>query len=321
MSAARVPSSRDMVNFRRCLDVQRPPPYGGHVRADDGDRRGCGGVPPPLPAALSPSTAAVGSIGTWSASIAAVGFGGGGSGGGDASRPIASPGSPSDSGTASLIDDENPGSVGVSHRRPSGGATTTTTTTRTSRRAAAANRRTSRRANGGATPPAVENGAGAGSPSTSGGARERTARRKESNERERQRMHSLNDAFQGLREVIPHVRRGRKLSKIETLTLAKNYIKSLTNVICQMRGETAPYVVSERRADVDVDYGRDVDEDGDVAIDRRRRRRRRRLQLLTDNDDVIAASMDDSNELLELATSILQSEDIEDGCGDCKYFG
>lgn len=54
-------------------------------------------------------------------------------------------------------------------------------------------------------------------------------------------MHSLNDAFQALREVIPHVTMERKLSKIETLTLAKNYIMALTNVICEMRGEQLPY--------------------------------------------------------------------------------
>ena len=72
-------------------------------------------------------------------------------------------------------------------------------------------------------------------------ARERNARRIESNERERQRMHSLNDAFQDLREVIPHINLDRKLSKIETLTLAKNYIKALTNVICDMRGEKAAF--------------------------------------------------------------------------------
>ncbi|EDW46457.1 GM23409 [Drosophila sechellia] len=35
-------------------------------------------------------------------------------------------------------------------------------------------------------------------------AKERNMRRLESNERERMRMHSLNDAFQSLREVIPH---------------------------------------------------------------------------------------------------------------------
>ena len=72
-------------------------------------------------------------------------------------------------------------------------------------------------------------------------ARERNLRRLESNERERMRMHSLNDAFQGLREVVPHVRLQRKLSKIETLTLAKNYIMALTNVVCEMRGEDSPY--------------------------------------------------------------------------------
>ncbi|XP_076225186.1 uncharacterized protein LOC143174712 [Nomia melanderi] len=67
--------------------------------------------------------------------------------------------------------------------------------------------------------------------------RERTLRRLESNERERMRMHSLNDAFQSLREVIPHVSKERRLSKIETLTLAKNYIVALTDAICAMRSE------------------------------------------------------------------------------------
>lgn len=55
------------------------------------------------------------------------------------------------------------------------------------------------------------------------------------------RMHSLNDAFQNLREVVPHVQLERKLSKIETLTLAKNYIMSLTNVVCEMRGEALAF--------------------------------------------------------------------------------
>lgn len=64
--------------------------------------------------------------------------------------------------------------------------------------------------------------------------KDRRLRRLESNERERQRMHKLNNAFQALREVIPHVRAENKLSKIETLTLAKNYIKSLTSIILNM---------------------------------------------------------------------------------------
>lgn len=39
-----------------------------------------------------------------------------------------------------------------------------------------------------------------------------------------------------MREVIPHVKKERRLSKIETLTLAKNYITALTDVIVLMRG-------------------------------------------------------------------------------------
>ena len=90
--------------------------------------------------------------------------------------------------------------------------------------------------------------------------RERALRRLASNERERQRMHALNDAFDGLRDVIPLLDTtgaGRRPSKIETLTLAKNYIKSLTNVICEMRQEPAPYVVSERDAAVAASVGDD----------------------------------------------------------------
>ena len=46
-------------------------------------------------------------------------------------------------------------------------------------------------------------------------------------------LYFLFSLFQGLREVIPHVHQSRKLSKIETLSLAKNYIMALTNVICK----------------------------------------------------------------------------------------
>lgn len=74
-----------------------------------------------------------------------------------------------------------------------------------------------------------------------GGRRESSVQRRlESNERERQRMHKLNNAFQALREAIPHVRAGKKLSKIETLTLAKNYIKSLTATILTMSSGRIP---------------------------------------------------------------------------------
>lgn len=89
------------------------------------------------------------------------------------------------------------------------------------------------RADGGRRRPAPSAGPGA--------RRESSAQRRlESNERERQRMHTLNNAFQALREVIPHVRADKKLSKIETLTLAKNYIKSLTATILTMSSGRLP---------------------------------------------------------------------------------
>ncbi|KAL5240843.1 hypothetical protein ACI65C_008253 [Semiaphis heraclei] len=75
--------------------------------------------------------------------------------------------------------------------------------------------------------------------------KDKNVRRLESNERERLRMHSINDAFQSLREVIPHVKKDRRLSKIETLTLAKNYIIALTKIICEMRGELDPFKDSQ----------------------------------------------------------------------------
>lgn len=87
----------------------------------------------------------------------------------------------------------------------------------------------------------VESGRRRLGPAGSSGRRESSIQRRlESNERERQRMHTLNNAFQALREVIPHVRADKKLSKIETLTLAKNYIKSLTATILTMSSGCLP---------------------------------------------------------------------------------
>lgn len=37
------------------------------------------------------------------------------------------------------------------------------------------------------------------------------------------------------------MKKDRRLSKIETLTLAKNYIIALTKIICEMRGELDPF--------------------------------------------------------------------------------
>uniref|UniRef100_A0A3P9L8I5 Oligodendrocyte transcription factor 4 n=1 Tax=Oryzias latipes TaxID=8090 RepID=A0A3P9L8I5_ORYLA len=57
------------------------------------------------------------------------------------------------------------------------------------------------------------------------------------NSRERKRMHDLNQAMDGLREVMPyaHGPSVRKLSKISTLLLARNYILMLSSSLEEMR--------------------------------------------------------------------------------------
>ena len=57
------------------------------------------------------------------------------------------------------------------------------------------------------------------------------------NARERRRMHDLNDALDDLRNVIPyaHSPSVRKLSKIATLLLAKNYILMQGNALEELR--------------------------------------------------------------------------------------
>ena len=57
------------------------------------------------------------------------------------------------------------------------------------------------------------------------------------NSRERRRMHDLNSALDGLREVMPYANGPsvRKLSKIATLLLAKNYILMLNNSLDEMK--------------------------------------------------------------------------------------
>lgn len=56
-------------------------------------------------------------------------------------------------------------------------------------------------------------------------------RRHEANARERSRMHGLNAALESLRKVVPCYSKTQKLSKIETLRLAKNYIWALSETL------------------------------------------------------------------------------------------
>lgn len=66
---------------------------------------------------------------------------------------------------------------------------------------------------------------------------ERQELRLKVNHRERRRMHDLNSALDGLRDVMPyaHGPSVRKLSKIATLLLAKNYILMLQSSLEEMK--------------------------------------------------------------------------------------
>ncbi|XP_031297420.2 class E basic helix-loop-helix protein 22 [Camelus dromedarius] len=81
-------------------------------------------------------------------------------------------------------------------------------------------------------------GSGSGSSSSSSKkSKEQKALRLNINARERRRMHDLNDALDELRAVIPyaHSPSVRKLSKIATLLLAKNYILMQAQALEEMR--------------------------------------------------------------------------------------
>ncbi|XP_009331401.1 PREDICTED: neurogenic differentiation factor 1 [Pygoscelis adeliae] len=60
-------------------------------------------------------------------------------------------------------------------------------------------------------------------------------------EKERNRMHGLNAALDNLRKVVPCYSKTQKLSKIETLRLAKNYIWALSEIL---RSGKSPDLVS-----------------------------------------------------------------------------
>ena len=60
---------------------------------------------------------------------------------------------------------------------------------------------------------------------------QRGRRRMKANDRERHRMHNLNSALDALRSILPTLPDDTKLTKIETLRFAHNYIWALTETL------------------------------------------------------------------------------------------
>ncbi|KAL1494836.1 hypothetical protein ABEB36_010363 [Hypothenemus hampei] len=83
----------------------------------------------------------------------------------------------------------------------------------------------------------LESRMGNANPNVKGKGRQGKSVRLNINARERRRMHDLNDALDELRAVIPyaHSPSVRKLSKIATLLLAKNYILMQANALEEMK--------------------------------------------------------------------------------------
>ena len=74
-------------------------------------------------------------------------------------------------------------------------------------------------------------------------------RRVKANDRERSRMHNLNGALDSLRKILPNSNEENKLTKIETLRFAHNYIFALTETLKLLdRGEVT-------NADTDLHAG------------------------------------------------------------------
>ena len=61
----------------------------------------------------------------------------------------------------------------------------------------------------------------------------RVQQRQAANFRERKRMKTINDAFEGLASRIPELQMEKKMSKVDTLRLAIRYIHYLTDLVGQ----------------------------------------------------------------------------------------
>ncbi|PFX24100.1 Neurogenic differentiation factor 1 [Stylophora pistillata] len=63
-------------------------------------------------------------------------------------------------------------------------------------------------------------------------------RRIRANNRERRRIQAINDAMEALRKAIPSTNNKRKLTKLELLRLAQEYIRQLSEMLCS---STSPF--------------------------------------------------------------------------------
>jgi transcription factor 1a len=84
--------------------------------------------------------------------------------------------------------------------------------------------------------------------------------REAANLRERKRMQSINDAFEGLRAHIPTLPYEKRLSKVDTLRLAIGYIGFLSELVKSNVGnansQQPPYKEKPRKVVINYHYSR-----------------------------------------------------------------
>ena len=69
-------------------------------------------------------------------------------------------------------------------------------------------------------------------------------RRIRANNRERRRIQAINDAMEALRKAIPSTNNKRKLTKLELLRLAQDYIRNLSEMLCSDNSSLEEEVVN-----------------------------------------------------------------------------
>ena len=77
----------------------------------------------------------------------------------------------------------------------------------------------------------------------------RLHQRHAANMRERRRMRTINEAFEGLKCRVPSAKYDKKISKVDTLRLAIRYISHLSELVSSCKGYEDPNLDSQASAE------------------------------------------------------------------------
>jgi hypothetical protein len=152
-----------------------------------------------------------------------------------------------------------------------------------------------------------------------------TATRLSINARERRRMHDLNDALDELRSVIPyaHGPSMRKLSKIATLLLAKNFIMMQNNIIDELKKELSHMINSNSSSSgtnaggVEAEKGSGLERGGLKSEVMTKASYNNLMKEIEENEKTLYNRFSTPNEVLNL--SIGSTTSSSSGCDSGKF--